>query len=340
MRIRLDPWNEEAPQAQLGLKPFAGDVTVDLELKQWKPIPSKAIPEYLHQVHVVDGSRRLEARVILEEDGANHHGAFGAYAVGHALLELNSKKASISQIESGRVLAVCGNLTVPDIALAPPKGGSGKLVYPLLCDARLRNEPQSAVLIVQRLMLQREQSIASKLALGLEDVMGGLFELDTLVLQDGPVDIKASDRLILGYIKSFETDYLGPLQRPTLHQLKVNERTPIFYFQYGGEERGRFSWYVRLSEMSALYPQGSGVVRLEMAAPEELNGLPKLIKRIADFSPHLLGMLGSMAHKDPRAPQNLIPTGALERELKRRMGDAQLISRRIRGWIMEQSWLG
>ena len=35
-------------------------------------------------------------------------------------------------------------------------------------------------------------------------------------------------------------------------------------------------------------------------------------------------------HLDPRAPQNLIPIGALERELRRGLGDAELVNRKLR----------
>jgi hypothetical protein len=44
----------------------------------------------------------------------------------------------------------------------------------------------------------------------------------------------------------------------------------------------------------------------------------------------LLPPLASSAHKDPRAPQNLVPIGGLERELRRRLGDQQLLYRSLR----------
>ena len=44
----------------------------------------------------------------------------------------------------------------------------------------------------------------------------------------------------------------------------------------------------------------------------------------------LLTPLASSPHKDPRAPQNLVPIGGLERELRRRLGDQQLLYRGLR----------
>ena len=37
----------------------------------------------------------------------------------------------------------------------------------------------------------------------------------------------------------------------------------------------------------------------------------------------------SEPHKDPRAPQNLYPIGGLERELRRRLGDPDLLYRAL-----------
>jgi hypothetical protein len=48
----------------------------------------------------------------------------------------------------------------------------------------------------------------------------------------------------------------------------------------------------------------------------------------------LLPKLSSAPHKDPRAPQNLVPIGGLERELRRRLGDQQLLYRALRAAAM------
>ena len=44
----------------------------------------------------------------------------------------------------------------------------------------------------------------------------------------------------------------------------------------------------------------------------------------------LLPAFASEAHKDARAPQNLYPIGGLERELRHRLGDAELLYRALR----------
>ena len=52
--------------------------------------------------------------------------------------------------------------------------------------------------------------------------------------------------------------------------------------------------------------------------------------RLADLTARLLPPLASTPHKDPRAPQNLVPIGGLERELRHRLGDQQLLYRALR----------
>lgn len=70
----------------------------------------------------------------------------------------------------------------------------------------------------------------------------------------------------------------------------------------------------------------SGVVRAE-CSPD----LPVAeVTRLADLTARLLPPLASAPHKDPRAPQNLVPIGGLERELRRRLGDQHILYRALR----------
>jgi hypothetical protein len=74
----------------------------------------------------------------------------------------------------------------------------------------------------------------------------------------------------------------------------------------------------------------SGVVRLECSADLPL---PE-VARLADLTALLLPPLASVPHKDPRAPQNLVPIGGLERELRHRLGDQQILYRALRAAAM------
>ncbi|MEM8641456.1 MAG: hypothetical protein AAGG51_21960 [Cyanobacteria bacterium P01_G01_bin.54] len=57
------------------------------------------------------------------------------------------------------------------------------------------------------------------------------------------------------------------------------------------------------------------------------------VKAMANLSAWLIPAYVSEPTRDPRAPQNLTPIGALERELGRRMGDRTLISRRLQQFL-------
>ncbi|MFS8586536.1 MAG: hypothetical protein FWJ72_15825, partial [Acidimicrobiia bacterium] len=61
------------------------------------------------------------------------------------------------------------------------------------------------------------------------------------------------------------------------------------------------------------------------AAPCALRGFAR-----ADVVAATLPRFASQPHNDPRAPQNLHPIAGLERELKRRLGDAALLERALR----------
>jgi hypothetical protein len=53
------------------------------------------------------------------------------------------------------------------------------------------------------------------------------------------------------------------------------------------------------------------------------------------MSASVLVRFASLSVRDPRAPQNLVPIGALEQELRRRMGDPLVIRRAIEKRISE-----
>jgi hypothetical protein len=55
---------------------------------------------------------------------------------------------------------------------------------------------------------------------------------------------------------------------------------------------------------------------------------------LANRTAALLPRFRSEPHIDPRAPQNLVPIGALERQLRARLGDRDLIYRALRAATM------
>ena len=66
--------------------------------------------------------------------------------------------------------------------------------------------------------------------------------------------------------------------------------------------------------------------RLEASADLRVEEAAELADRTAATLPRF----ASQPHRDPRAPQTLLPLAGLERALKRRLGDPGLMERHLR----------
>jgi len=142
-----------------------------------------------------------------------------------------------------------------------------------------------------------------------------------LLVVDGPLRGRTHLDRTVGYIKTHHASYLPPEQAAVVGALRPGQRTPAFTM---GTSWRRNSWYLQLP--GTLGAPWSGVVRIEcsadLSAPE--------VTHLADLTARVLPPLASAPHKDPRAPQNLVPIGGLERALRRRLGDQQLLYRALR----------
>ena len=144
---------------------------------------------------------------------------------------------------------------------------------------------------------------------------------DDLLVVDGPLRGRTHLDRVVGYIKTHHASYLPAEQAAVVTALRPGQRTPAFTM---GTSWRRSSWYLRLPAAPGV--PWSGVVRLECSAD-----LPRpRVAELADLTARLLPRFASAPHKDPRAPQNLVPIGGLERELRRRLGDEQLLYRSLR----------
>lgn len=345
MRIRLDPWPIDTFEGQLTLKPFAG-LVFDVETDLWAAIPTRGLPPSLREVLVVDGKPRMEARLLIDDDaGELHLAAFGAYVVGAvSLCPHGTRQAELRDVRARRVLAYSSESPLEPARLSPRNPHTGALDYqPQVFTGRQVEGPRAAV---QRLMLRDEQQLSRRLAspIALEEGEADALP-ETLVLQDGTVRLGGGGSAVVGYVKTLHTDYLGADRIGLLGELSCGERTPILRFRIGdrggpvSESEGReqrFTWYVRLCDAPFYQHPLAGIMRLEMHAPEDSSFVPAAVQQIADLSGALLSRLGSRPHKDARAPQNLIPTAALEHAMTRSMGNLDLVTRRIRSHLAAQ----
>jgi hypothetical protein len=142
-----------------------------------------------------------------------------------------------------------------------------------------------------------------------------------LLVVDGPLSSHHARRGVVGYVKSHHVSYLEPELERVVGALEPCERTPLFLTT---TTYRRYSSYLRLGGDRS-HPF-SGVVRLEISAESPLS----TVRRLASLAARTLPRFGSVPHKDPRAPQNLFPIGALERELRRRLGDHAIVHRALR----------
>jgi hypothetical protein len=126
---------------------------------------------------------------------------------------------------------------------------------------------------------------------------------------------------VVGYVKTHHVSYLPPELDAVVDKLACGERTPVFLI---GGKWSKFSWYLRLPcERQHTW---TGVVRCEVTGDIEAG---EVIAN-ADVVTATLPRFASQSHKDTRAPQNLHPIAGLERELRRRLGDMQLLYRGLR----------
>ncbi|MBL7490589.1 hypothetical protein I6A60_39475 [Frankia sp. AgB1.9] len=150
---------------------------------------------------------------------------------------------------------------------------------------------------------------------------GAAPDRSALLIVDGPLRGRTHMPRTLGFIKTHHSRYLEPPQHEVVGRLQPGERTPVFMM---GTNWDRFTWYLRLPSRPGA--PWAGVARIE--CPASLPAADAI--GLADLSQVVLPRFASHEFKDGRAPQNLYPIAGLERALRRRLGDRQLMYRSLR----------
>jgi hypothetical protein len=304
LTLRVDPW---APEYDAALQlPEADDeeiapVDVAVERCAWDAMdpPPGVTPPLL----IVDGVRRVELRVVSEADGRLCYGLFGSAAVGAARLDT---RAEIVEARVRRFLVMGGGLATEDRTITA-SGSSLAFEGISLADS----SPLAPMAGLQEQMRAAEAALAEHLARQPDDV----------VIVDGPLQpLRPPTALVVGYVKRMLRSYLGPSEASLLARLRKGQRTPVFAIL---DRHPRYSWYVRLAAAAPVAHGFAGVARLEIS---QGTGLAAAVQ-VADLSARALPRLASTPDRDPRAPQNLVPVGALEHHLRHRMGDPAWIRR-------------
>jgi hypothetical protein len=306
----VDPWDpgygmafgeEMSGQA---LQESTAELNLDLELPRdrWRPLSPATQTEPPDTVLFLDGVRRIDARVWVH--GADPQPAPGIAASYAAGLVCINGSARISEVAVQRGLFTAA-ADAADLASRHGDYPAVRAAGPGLDQLSLALQQRLSDAEVQLALLFRKENP----------------DANDLLFVDGPLRGRTHLDRTIGFIKSHHTTYLPSEQAAVVGMLDSGQRTPAFTM---GTSWRRNSWYLKLP--GAHGAPWSGVVRLECSA--ELP-VPE-VTRLADLSARLLPPLASAPHKDPRAPQNLVPIGGLERELRRRLGDQQLLYRSLR----------
>ena len=313
-RLRLDPWAAEYEGAiQLTDEEEPARVDIGVETAEWAAVRPAAAPPP-GRLAFVDGVRRVEHRVLIEDDEKTVFGVLGSYGVGATTI---AGVARVGHEMVGRVLVTGGGLLLPPFTAAVGSGGA--LVFVPLSE--VENTPAAAVQGLQKAMRQGEAGLAERLAA----------EVDVVFL-DGPLTyVTATARgPVVGFVKRLLRTYLDPSASKLLPRLGVGERTPVFLVE--GSREPRYSWYLRLGTGRSFDSALTGIVRLESASSQGLDA----VRALADLSARELARFASDRARDPRAPQNLLPIGALEGRLRHLLGDPTLIRRAVEARLHEE----
>jgi hypothetical protein len=311
VRVYVDAWD---PSYGTGMAtgedgPTDGtsaDIKLDVERSpaDWEPLtapPDLPAPDV---VLLVDGVRRIDARVSVEEaDGTVHAGIAASYAAGVVACDLGRGRAEVIFAKVDR-----GIFTPSPSATGMSAGNTHYRVHRVAA-----TDPSQLSPAVQKPLAALETEMAGAARASQPGT-------DDLLVLDGPLRQRSGLARALGYIKTHHRLYLQPEQEAVVRRLRPGQRCPVFQL---GNDWPTYTWYLRLPG-----PAGSpwaGVVRVETSAQPALDD----VIRMADLSAITLPRFASTAYKDPRAPQNLTAIGGLENRLHHMLGDQRLLVRAL-----------
>jgi len=308
--VRIDPWQADyGPEIGAEVEPNEGDLHVveDVEVprESWQPIMSRAAAPPFGRMVFVDGVRRIDARIQIPRPKTICYGAFGTYAVGSVNVVNGMAEFGDAHVE--RVVATGSGIAIPNLIPVMQAASYFPVASP-------ETDPEAPLRLIQAEMRRGEERLASELAR----------QDDTLVITDGPLRFEESGQgNAAGYIKRISKFYIsGDLG--ILEALPPGARTPLFML---GTKRplGRYSWFLRIAAPVVGDSPLSGIVRIEVSVTSGLEAARGLAAALAPLLPLFVPARG----RDPRAPQNLVPVGALEVRLRHMMGDRELLRRNI-----------
>jgi len=292
------------------------DVGVETPADKWRPIAAGPPAEPPCPVLFVDGVRRIEARVWID-DVSNGSPA-------------NEASAAICASYSAGVVCCCetgAHLLAADtrrglFTVAPHAEDIGTSAGAFVAFHASANPKMPLSVTLSSTLQARLADVELAVAADARSELNShVPSADDLLVVDGPLRGREHLPRALGYIKSHLAAYLPTEQHAMVGTLRAGQRTPVFRI---GGNWDRYSWYLRLPCLPSA--PWAGIVRIE-CSPD----LPVAdVLALAGLSQSTLVRFASTEYKDSRAPQNLCPIAGLERELRRRLGDSRLLFRALR----------
>jgi len=341
VKLKLDPWASEYNTAYFAEKVATEtDVNSDLfiETKDWQPISNErdiSLFPY-ERLIFIDGSRRIEARILLEdEDKQVAFGALASFAVGAVdCCPIQSRAAEFVDLSAiaveavNRVCVVGRGQQQPDFKIEPRLSHQfGSLEYKTI--TTVEQDADAVVRKLQETMLEHEHKLAANLEANFDNA---------LIISDGPRPYmgKVPVESVIGYVKTIHKISISEKELEVVRALKQAERSPLYVI--GGDDKNKqiFEWFLRLRDPNPWLYTLAGMVRLQAYAGPNLEQRLQKVRVLADYLAMLLPKFASKQHQDPRAPQQLLPVRGLEAELRRKMGNSQIIRRRITEYLSRQ----
>lgn len=305
----IDPWDPSYGVAvgdELDGRESTAELRLDIEVPagQWRPMTPPADVRRPSSLLFLDGVQRIDARLWVH--GTDPQPAPGLVASLAAGLVCCDGEAHLVDVRVDRSLYSAVD-TATDLR-------TGHATY-------VARRTKGGLNGLQAGVGQRLAELEAEVAAAWRETGAA----DDLLVLDGPLRGRQHLARTVGYVKTHHATYLPQEQTQVVAELAAGQRSPVFRM---GSEWVRHSWYLRLPGNADM--PWSAMVRLECSADLPVDDVVGL----ADLTATVLPPLASTPHKDSRAPQNLVPIGGLERQLRHRLGDAALLYRSLRASLM------
>lgn len=255
----------------------------------------------------VDGIRRTEGFLSFAdpETGEPVRGVAGAYGVGAAVFR-PGQAGEYAHLMTKRLVVACAGHTVE---VGPVSGGWNWVS----ASTEGAGVEHGEALILEQ-MRHGEAMLARDLA-----------EAGVLTIIDGNLNyVRSIEGSFIGCVKTHRRSYLQAEDRARVARLGAGERTSLFTVR-----EDCYACYLRLSARGPHHAAWHGIVRIEV--PQSIGKAAAI--RLADLAAGTLPRFAGVEGRDPRAPQNLQPIGALERRLRQLLGPAESAIRVLRSAV-------